>query len=280
MKNDGADIKSTEQANRASLVFTAVMEMLGVGGLAIYAAYCRYWQLVIVSLGYIAYVIIRLRYNLRNPAVAELAVGDRQPVDGPSVGARQANPSASKNDFRFIKSTPKQRKLAGVLALAYAALMGLAFYLESIRIEDRWPVWLLWVGGVTGFAILLVLPFVIVQLFFGLDLFLPRRFTLRGMLRTMFWASLVFWYCTQMYWIIERQQWRASNRAAIVSTDGAAPPALRLLRESGESRIEIKNGTQKQLAEAKRLFPEATVVAVEDAQASGGSRVMSETGRN
>jgi hypothetical protein len=32
--------------------------------------------------------------------------------------------------------------------------------------------------------------------------------------------------------------------------------------ESGESRIEIKNGTTDEIAEARRLFPEATVVAV------------------
>jgi hypothetical protein len=32
--------------------------------------------------------------------------------------------------------------------------------------------------------------------------------------------------------------------------------------KEGEARIEIKDGTKEQVAEARRLFPEATVVAV------------------
>jgi hypothetical protein len=127
-------------------------------------------------------------------------------------------------------------------------------------------VWALWVGGVLGFGALLVLPFVVVVMFFGIDVTYLRRFTLRGMLRTMFWASLFIWYGTQMSWVIQRQQWRITNRAAIQS-EGQAPPVLRLLREAGVARIEMKSATEEQIAEAKRLFPEASV-AVENVPAA------------
>jgi hypothetical protein len=65
-----------------------------------------------------------------------------------------------------------------------------------------------------------------------------------------------------MHWSIERDRWRISNRAAVRFIQGQAPLGLRLVGESGESRIEIKSGTTDEIAEARRLFPEATVVAV------------------
>jgi len=63
----------------------------------------------------------------------------------------------------------------------------------------------------------------------------------------------------------QRRYWRSSHAAAARSTQGESPLGLRLLGETGESRIEIKNGTKKEIAEAKRLFPEATVVAAGEA---------------
>lgn len=150
--------------------------------------------------------------------------------------------------------------MAGVLSLIYAALMALAFYLASIRIETYWPTWLLWVGGVAGFMALMVLPFLVVRYFFWGDLTPFRRFSLRKLMLVMFWASLIVWYSTQINWKIHRTLWRGANRAVASTTEGRAPIALRLLGETGASRIEIKNGTPQQIAEAKRLFPEADVV--------------------
>jgi hypothetical protein len=161
----------------------------------------------------------------------------------------------------------RNRKLAGVLALVYVALFALVRYLESIRIEDYWPNWLLIVGGRELAGHYDCAPVSRREVFFGLDLsrlWQPlRRFSLRSML--LWWVPyicLLIWYFTQMHWSIERSRWRISNRAAVRFTQGQAPLALRLVREAGESRIEIKNGTKEQIAEAKRLFPEAMVVAV------------------
>lgn len=184
---------------------------------------------------------------------------------------QRATSESGKFDFRFIKSTRRDRIVAGVLALVYAALMALAFYLESIHIEAYWPKWLLWVGGVTGFATLMVLPFLVVRYFFWGDLTPLRRFSLRRLMLVMFWASLIVWYSTQINWKLQRIQWRGANRAVTSTIEGRAPIALRLLGETGASRIEIKNGTQQQIAEAKRLFPEAAiVVAGSEAGATGG----------
>jgi hypothetical protein len=160
----------------------------------------------------------------------------------------------------------RNRPLAGGLALVYVALFALAWYLESIRIEDSWPTWLLIAGGVTWLGIMLVLPFVVVRYFFGLDLSLLwqplLRFSLRAMLFWVAYISVFIWYFTQMDWLNERRDWRRDNPTAVRSTHGKAPPGLlRLMRDPGESRIEIKNGTKDQIAEAKRLFPEATVIA-------------------
>lgn len=183
----------------------------------------------------------------------------------------QRTDRVGKSDLRIIKSTRRDRIVAGVLALVYAALMALAFYLESIRIETYWPTWLLWVGGVAGFTTLVVLPFLVVRYFFWGDLTPFRRFSLRKLMLVMFWACLIVWYSTQIYCKIQRTQWRGANRTLASTTEGRAPIALRLLRETGESRIEIKNGTRQQIAEAKRLFPEATVVATgAEAESAGG----------
>jgi hypothetical protein len=154
----------------------------------------------------------------------------------------------------------RNRKLAGVLALVYVALFAIAGYLESIRIESYWPTWLFAVGSAAWVAIMLVLPFVVVRYFFGLDLSLLwqalRRFSLRSML--LWWVPYIcvlIWYFTQMHWSNERDRWRVSNRAAARSTQGEAPLGLRLVGEEGESRIEIKYGTQEQIAKATAVPP-------------------------
>jgi hypothetical protein len=113
---------------------------------------------------------------------------------------------------------------------------------------------------------MVVLPFSVAKYFFGMDLRHLRRFTLRGMLLGVVYISVFVWYFTQMEWLRQRQQWRRDNPAAARSTQDRSPPGLlRLLGEQGESWIEIKNGTKKKLAEAKRLFPEATVVVAGEA---------------
>jgi len=162
----------------------------------------------------------------------------------------------------FIKSSPRDRVVAGILTLVYAALWALALYLQSIRIEDYWPKWALWAGGLGGMAVMIVLPLLAVRYFFGIQLDSLWQFSLRKMLIGVVWISVFFWFMTQMQWSVERSQWLISNRAAARSTQGDAPFGLRLLGKPGESRIEIKNGTKEQLAEAKRLFPEATVVVI------------------
>jgi hypothetical protein len=169
--------------------------------------------------------------------------------------------------LRTTNPALRNRPLAGVLALVYVALFALAAYLESIRIEDYWPTWLFIVGGVTWFAVMMVLPFVVLRYFFGLYLSLLwqplRRFSLRSMLFWVTYISLFIWYFTQMEWLDERKDWRRNNPTAARTTHGKAPPGLlRLMGDPVESRIEIKNGTKEDVAETKRLFPEATVVAV------------------
>ena len=162
----------------------------------------------------------------------------------------------------FIKSSPRDRVVAGILTLVYAALWAIALYLQSIRIEDYWPKWALWAGGLGGTAIMIVLPLLAVRYFFGIQLDSLWRFSLRKMLVGVVWISVFFWFMTQMQWSVERSLWLSSNRVAARSTQGEAPFRLRLLGKPGESRIEIKNGTKQQIAEAKRLFPEATVVVI------------------
>jgi hypothetical protein len=192
------------------------------------------------------------------------------------MGDQGMNRENSGTMDRVIIPGLRNRKLAGVLALVYVALFALAGYLESIRIEDYWPTWLLIVGAVTWIAIMLVLPFLVVQYFFGLDISLLwrplRRFSLRAML--LFWVpyiSLFVWYFTQMEWLNQRRDWRMDNPTAVRTTRGKAPPGLlRLMGDPGESRIEIKNATKDEIAEAKRLFPEATVVAAPEPDRTQG----------
>ena len=93
----------------------------------------------------------------------------------------------------------------------------------------------------------------------------PWRFSLRAMLVIVAIVSLILWTFIQLDWIEKRERWRRHNRAAIRSTQGQAPPGLVRLFEPGVSRIEIKNGTKEQIAEASRLFPEATVVVADEA---------------
>jgi hypothetical protein len=167
---------------------------------------------------------------------------------------------------RVTNRALRNRPLAGVLTLVYVALLALAGYLESIRIEQYWPIWLFVVAVLIWFAIMMVLPFVVIRYFFGLDLSLLwqplRRFSLGSMLIWVFYISLFLWYFTQMEWLDDRRDWRRNNPTAVRTTEGKAPLGLlRLMGDPGESRIEIKNGTKNAIAEAKRLFPEATVVA-------------------
>jgi hypothetical protein len=172
------------------------------------------------------------------------------PVDGRSVKG-------------FTKPTLRRCLLAIALIGVYLALFALFIHLASSHIDDYWPHWVLWIAGVIWFAIMMVLPFVIVKLF-GLDLnpiWQPyRRFTLRKMFVQVMWISFFMWFFTQTYWKLQRMSWRNSNRATVNFTQGEAPFALRLFGESGEERIVIKKGTKQQVAEAKRLFPEAEVI--------------------
>src|SRR5688500_16224995 len=118
----------------------------------------------------------------------------------------------------------RNRKLAGVLALVYAALLALAGYLESICIAGYLPLWVFIAAGLTWFAIMMVLPFLIVQYFFGLDLSILwrtlRRFSLRKMLLWTFWISLFIWYFTQTQWLDNRRDWRRDNPTAVRTTKG------------------------------------------------------------
>jgi phosphoglycerol transferase MdoB-like AlkP superfamily enzyme len=85
----------------------------------------------------------------------------------------------------LVTSTPRERILAGVLALVYLGLWTLPVYAYSTRIEDRWPARMVWVAYATWWAIMLVLPLVVVCLFFGIDrrpAWLRGRFSLRALL--------------------------------------------------------------------------------------------------
>ena len=163
---------------------------------------------------------------------------------------------------QHTKPAPRNRVLAGILSLVYVALMAFTFYLESTSVEKHWPTWVLIVAGVTWGAIMIGLSFLVVKYFFGLDLRGRHwQFSLRKMLLGVPVISVIIWMFTQLDWLEQRQRWRAHNPAAVRSTLGQAPPGLVRLFDSGISRIEIKNGTNEQIAKAKRLFPEATVVA-------------------
>lgn len=111
-------------------------------------------------------------------------------TDSPSGGrmSQTTNPA-----LRTTDPALRNRKLAVVLALVYVALFALVRYLESIRFEDYWPNWLLIVGGASWLAIMIVLPFLVVRYFFGLDLsrlWQPLwRFSLRSML--LWWVPYI-----------------------------------------------------------------------------------------
>jgi hypothetical protein len=109
----------------------------------------------------------------------------------------------------------------------------------------------------------------VVKYFFALDL-RGLQFSLRKMLLGVLVASIFIWYFTQMEWLKQRRAWRRENRAANRSTVGQAAPGLLRLFDSGVSRIELTNPTEEQIAEAKRLFPEATVVATPEPGSSNG----------
>jgi hypothetical protein len=183
------------------------------------------------------------------------------------VGDKGINPAKAGSVKPVTNPALKNRPLAGLLAFVYIGLFGIAGYLESIKIEEYWPVWLFIAAAVIWFATMMVLPFLVVQYFFGLDisvLWRPfQRFTIRKMLIWTFWISVFIWYFSQMQWLDNRKDWRRDNQTAVRLTQGKSSPGflLRLMGDPGESRIEIKNATKEQIAEAQRLFPEATVVA-------------------
>jgi hypothetical protein len=91
------------------------------------------------------------------------------------------------------------------------------------------------------------------------------RFSLRtALLLTAVVAALVGLAVFPLTWIRQRAAWRAPDSGAMFSTQPAeAPWLLALYGEKGESWIELKNGAEDQLAELRRLFPEAEVVRLE-----------------
>jgi hypothetical protein len=84
-----------------------------------------------------------------------------------------------------ITSTPRERILAGVLSLVYIGSWALVGYLHSIPLKDPWAARAYWVVYATWCSIMLVLPMVVVCLFFGIDrapAWLRGRFSLRALL--------------------------------------------------------------------------------------------------
>jgi hypothetical protein len=161
----------------------------------------------------------------------------------------------------------RNRPRAVALAIVYAALFGLAVYLESRGRQtghlggiDWWPTWALLAAGVTWGATMLVLPLLVVKYFFGMDLSRLRKFSLRHMMGAVVIVSLCVWYFTQSDWVRQRQTWLRDHGAIAHSTQGRPPMGLRWLFARGVAKIEITNGTRAEVAEAKRLFPEAEVV--------------------
>ena len=93
-----------------------------------------------------------------------------------------------------ITSTPRERILAGVLSLVYIGGWALVGYSYSIRLEDHWPARVYWVVFATWEAIMLVLPLVVVCLFFGIDrspAWLRGRFSLRALLIVITFVAVV-----------------------------------------------------------------------------------------
>jgi hypothetical protein len=87
------------------------------------------------------------------------------------------------------------------------------------------------------------------------------KFSLRLMLLAVAAISVIMWAAIQLNWIRQRRTWLSSGPPAIRSSKPQpAPGLLRFFGERGESWIEIKNGTNQQIAEAQWLFPEAIVI--------------------
>jgi hypothetical protein len=87
--------------------------------------------------------------------------------------------------------------------------------------------------------------------------------------------SFVIWISIQINWIHKRRAWRSPTSGAVRSTEAESPPGLLgIFGETGESWIEIKNGTDEQVAEVQRLFPEATVVIAGQQPKSPKSRTL------
>jgi hypothetical protein len=66
------------------------------------------------------------------------------------------------------------------------------------------------------------------------------------------------WVNHQIDWMRQREAFRLSS-AAYQWRGSAAPASLRILGEPGMASIMIENGTEEQIDEARRLFPEAAV---------------------
>lgn len=108
---------------------------------------------------------------------------------------QSAKPEVGGNVSPFIKSSPRERVVAGVLTLVYLTGWALTGYAYSIRIEDHWPVRLLWVASAAWFAVMLVLPLVVVLLFFGgptNPAWLRVRFSFRALLILLTLAAVGF----------------------------------------------------------------------------------------
>jgi hypothetical protein len=97
------------------------------------------------------------------------------------------------------------------------------------------------------------------------------RFSLRGMFLMVAVTSVVMWGAIQLNWIHQRRAWRVGGPTAIRAVQDREPPGLlRFLGERGEANIMVVNGTEEQLAEVRRLFPEAIVTAGPAPPASSG----------
>jgi hypothetical protein len=84
-----------------------------------------------------------------------------------------------------IASPSRERILAGVLLLAYIAGWALVGYAYSIRLDKLWPSQVFWVVYAAWLAIMVVLPILVVCLFFGIvrsPAWLRGQFSLRTLL--------------------------------------------------------------------------------------------------
>jgi hypothetical protein len=88
------------------------------------------------------------------------------------------------------------------------------------------------------------------------------RFSLRTMFVLVAVVSiLLLWMASQMNWVRQRQAWRSTGPPVLmILMPNSAPWPLHFFDESGVELIKIENETAEQIAEAMRLFPEATIV--------------------